>query len=487
MNFRIDPLNGARGQSTSKGHEMSAIVDIVGREILDSRGNPTVECDVLLESGTMGRAAVPSGASTGSREAIELRDGDKARYLGKGVLKAVEHVNTEISEAVLGLDASEQAFLDRTLIELDGTENKSRLGANATLAVSMAVARAAAEEAGLPLYRYFGGSGAMQMPVPMMNVVNGGAHANNNLDLQEFMIIPVGAPSFREAMRYGAEVFHALKKILDGRGMSTAVGDEGGFAPSVASHEAAIQMILEAIDKAGYSAGTQIAIGLDCAASEFYKDGQYRLDGEGLTLSAAEWIDTLAGWVDKYPIISIEDGMAEGDWDGWKHLNDRLGAKVQLVGDDLFVTNTEDPAGRHREERRQLDPDQDQPDRHADRDLRRDRDGQARRLDRGDQPPLGRDRGRDHRRHRGRHQRRPDQDRLALPLRPHRQVQPAAAHRGRPGRRRGLSGPRRVLQLALTSGRFASARTCGSSPSPSSRCWCWCMPSSGSARAACRG
>ena len=319
---------------------MSAIVDIVGREILDSRGNPTVECDVLLESGTMGRAAVPSGASTGSREAIELRDGDKSRYLGKGVLKAVEHVNTEISEAVLGLDASEQAFLDRTLIDLDGTENKRRLGANATLAVSMAVARAAAEESGLPLYRYFGGSGAMQLPVPMMNVINGGAHANNNLDLQEFMIIPVGAPSFREAVRYGAEVFHALKKIIGDKKMSTAVGDEGGFAPSVASHEAAIQLILEAIDKAGYTAGTQIALGLDCAASEFYKDGKYVLGSEGLSLSAPEWTDILATWCDKYPIISIEDGMGESDWDGWKHLNDRLGAKVQIVGDDLFVTNT---------------------------------------------------------------------------------------------------------------------------------------------------
>ena len=319
---------------------MSAIVDIVGREILDSRGNPTVECDVLLESGTMGRAAVPSGASTGSREAIELRDGDKSRYLGKGVLKAVEHVNTEISEAVLGLDASEQAFLDRTLIDLDGTDNKSRLGANATLAVSMAVARAAAEESGLPLYRYFGGSGGMSLPVPMMNVINGGAHANNNLDLQEFMIIPVGAPSFREAVRYGAEVFHALKKILHDRGISTAVGDEGGFAPSVANHEAAIQMILEAIDKAGYTAGSQIALGLDCAASEFFKEGKYHLAGEGLTLTAPEWTDILATWCDKYPIISIEDGMGESDWDGWKHLNDRLGSKVQIVGDDLFVTNT---------------------------------------------------------------------------------------------------------------------------------------------------
>ena len=320
---------------------MSAIVDIVGREILDSRGNPTVECDVLLESGVMGRAAVPSGASTGSREAIELRDGDKKRYLGKGVLKAVEHINTEISEAVLGLDASEQAFLDKTLIDLDGTDNKSRLGANAMLAVSMAVARAAAEEAGLPLYRYFGGMGACQLPVPMMNVINGGAHANNSLDLQEFMIIPLGAPTFREAVRAGAEVFHALKAILHDQHISTAVGDEGGFAPSVANHEAAIQLILQAIDQAGYVAGEQIALGLDCAASEFYKDGKYVLAGEGgLSLSAEQWTDMLATWVDKYPIISIEDGMAEGDWAGWKHLTERLGQKVQIVGDDLFVTNT---------------------------------------------------------------------------------------------------------------------------------------------------
>jgi len=319
---------------------MSAIVDIVGREVLDSRGNPTVECDVLLESGVMGRAAVPSGASTGSREAIELRDGDMGRYLGKGVLKAVDHINHNISEAVLGLDASEQAFLDKTLIELDGTDNKSNLGANAMLAVSMAVARAAAEEAGLPLYRYFGGMNSVQLPVPMMNVINGGAHANNSLDLQEFMIIPVGAPSFREAVRWGAEVFHALKKIIHDKGMSTAVGDEGGFAPNVVGHEAAILLILEAIDKAGYTAGEQIALGLDCAASEFYKDGKYHLEGEGLVLSAGEWTDMLATWCDKYPIISIEDGMHEGDWDGWKHLTDRLGQKVQLVGDDLFVTNT---------------------------------------------------------------------------------------------------------------------------------------------------
>jgi enolase len=319
---------------------MSAIVDIVGREILDSRGNPTVECDVLLESGTMGRAAVPSGASTGSREAIELRDGDAARYGGKGVLRAVEHINTEISEAVLGLDASEQGFLDRTLVDLDGSDNKGRLGANATLAVSMAVARAAAEESGLPLYRYFGGMGARDLPVPMMNVVNGGAHANNNLDLQELMIVPVGAPSFREALRYGAEVFHALRKIIDARGMSTAVGDEGGFAPNVDGTEAAIGLILEAIEKAGYVPGSQIALALDCAASEFHKDGMYALEGEGKTLETGAWIDTLDRWCQTYPIVSIEDGMGESDWGGWKQLADRLGQRVQLVGDDLFVTNT---------------------------------------------------------------------------------------------------------------------------------------------------
>ena len=319
---------------------MSAIVDIVGREIMDSRGNPTVECDVLLESGVMGRAAVPSGASTGSREAVELRDGDSKRYFGKGVMQACENINTEISEAIMGLDASEQAFLDHTLIDLDGTDNKARLGANAMLAVSMAVAKAAAEESGLPLYRYFGGSGAMQMPVPMMNVINGGAHADNNLDLQEFMIIPVGATSFRESIRYGAEVFHTLKKILNDKKLTTAVGDEGGFAPSVENHEAAIKLILQAIEQAGYEPGTQIALGLDCAASEFYKDGKYHLSGEGLSLSSSDFTNLLASWCDKYPIISIEDGMAENDWDGWATLTQALGKKLQLVGDDLFVTNT---------------------------------------------------------------------------------------------------------------------------------------------------
>jgi len=319
---------------------MSSIVDIVAREILDSRGNPTVEADVLLESGAMGRAAVPSGASTGSREAIELRDGDAKRYGGKGVLKAVEAVNTEISEAIVGLDASEQSFIDKTLIELDGTENKSRLGANATLAVSMAAAKAAAEESGLPLYRYFGGAGPMQMPVPLMNVINGGAHANNNLDIQEFMIVPVGMGSFREALRCGAEVFAALRKIIGSKGMSTAVGDEGGFAPNLPTHAAAIELILEAVDKVGYSAGQDVLIALDCAATDFYKDGKYVLESEKLSLSAQEFSDYLASLADKFPIVSIEDGMAEADWAGWKLLTERLGKKVQLVGDDVFVTST---------------------------------------------------------------------------------------------------------------------------------------------------
>ncbi|BDW10812.1 enolase [Polynucleobacter sp. SHI8] len=319
---------------------MSAIVDIIGREILDSRGNPTVECDVLLESGVMGRAAVPSGASTGSREAIELRDGEPGRYVGKGVRRAVDNINTEIAESIMGLDASEQAFLDRTLIDLDGTDNKARLGANATLAVSMAVARAAAEEAGLPLYRYFGGSGAMQLPVPMMNIVNGGAHANNSLDIQEFMIMPVSMTSFREALRCGAEVFHALKKIINDQNMPTQVGDEGGFAPNFKSNEECLNTILQAIEKAGYRPGEDVLLALDCAASEFYKDGKYHLAGEGLQLTSSEFTDYLGNLADKFPIVSIEDGMHEGDWDGWATLTQRLGNKIQLVGDDLFVTNT---------------------------------------------------------------------------------------------------------------------------------------------------
>ena len=319
---------------------MSAIVKVHAREVLDSRGNPTVEADIHLESGAQGRAAVPSGASTGSREAIELRDGDAQRYFGKGVLRAVENVNGEISDLLLGREASDQAAIDRAMIELDGTENKSRLGANALLAVSTACAKAAAEETGLPLYRYFGGSGQRRMPVPMMNVINGGAHANNSLDMQEFMVIPAGLPSFRDALRCGAEIFQTLKKMLDKEGLSTTVGDEGGFAPSLASNEAAIQWILRAIEAAGYTAGRDVLIGLDCAASEFHRDGKYHLEGEGAAFTSAQFTDLLATWCDKYPIVSIEDGMAEGDWDGWETLTRRLGGKVQVVGDDLFVTNT---------------------------------------------------------------------------------------------------------------------------------------------------
>ncbi len=319
---------------------MSSIVDVIAREILDSRGNPTIGAEGVRDWGAAGRAAVPSGASTGSKEAIELRDGDPKRYFGKGVQKAVENVNTEITEAILGLDAAEQSLIDKTLIDLDGTDNKSRLGANAILAVSCAVAKAAAEESGLPLYRYLGGAGEMQLPVPLMNVINGGAHANNRIDMQEFMLVPIGAPTFREAMRYGAEVFHTLKKLIDAKGMPTTVGDEGGFAPDLQSSEAALELLLQAIDKAGYTPGTDIALALDCAASEYYKDGRYVLDGENASYTSQQMVDVLATLCSRYPIVSIEDGMSEHDWDGWKLLTDRLGNDVQLVGDDLFVTNT---------------------------------------------------------------------------------------------------------------------------------------------------
>lgn len=318
---------------------MSAIVDIIAREIMDSRGNPTVEVDVLLESGVIGRAAVPSGASTGTKEAVELRDGDKSRYLGKGVLNAVENVNTEITEAIIGLDAEEQSFIDKTLIELDGTENKDRLGANAILGVSMACARAAAEESGLPLYRYLGGSAFMQLPTPMMNIINGGAHADNSVDIQEFMIVPAGLPTFREALRAGAEVFHALKKTLHAKGLATTVGDEGGFAPNLPSNESALQLIMESIEAAGYEPGKDIYLGLDCASTEFYKDGKYHLESEGASLTSQQFSDYLATLADKYPIITIEDGMSEFDWEGWDILTKRLGKTTQLVGDDLFVTN----------------------------------------------------------------------------------------------------------------------------------------------------
>lgn len=318
---------------------MSKIIDVTAREILDSRGNPTVEADVYLESGVMGRAAVPSGASTGEREAVELRDGDKNRYLGKGVLKAVAAVNGELREAVLGMEAADQRAIDNKLIDTDGTENKARLGANALLAISMATARAAAADAKKPLYKFFATDDKAVMPVPMMNIINGGSHADNSVDLQEFMIMPVGADSISEAVRYGAEVFHELKKVLNGRGLNTAVGDEGGFAPDLPSNEAAIEVILEAIKNAGYEAGKDIMLALDAASSEFYKDGQYVLASENRSLSSDEFADLLADWVSKYPIISIEDGMDENDWDGWKVLTDKVGDKVQLVGDDLFVTN----------------------------------------------------------------------------------------------------------------------------------------------------
>jgi len=319
---------------------MTKIVDIKAREILDSRGNPTLEAEVYLDSGMMGRAAVPSGASTGVREAIELRDGDKSRYLGRGVLNAVANINGEIRTALLGFDVSDQVALDRCMLALDGSDNKDRLGANALLAVSLANAQAAALNAGKPLFQQLGGDAAVTLPVPMMNIINGGAHADNSVDLQEFMIIPVGAPSFREALRYGTEVFHALKKVLSDKGLNTAVGDEGGFAPDLSSNEEAIEVILTAIKAAGYEPGKDIALGLDVASSEFFKDGVYDLASEGRKFTAAEFVDYLAVWVDKYPIITIEDGMDEGDWDGWKLLTDKLGDKVQLVGDDLFVTNT---------------------------------------------------------------------------------------------------------------------------------------------------
>jgi len=323
---------------------MSRISEVRGREILDSRGNPTVEVDVVLDSGALGRAAVPSGASTGTREAVELRDGDRQRYGGKGVLQAVEHVNTVLKAAVVGSDPRDQAAIDARMIELDGTENKGRLGANAILGVSLAAARAAAADARLPLYRHLaqlsGGRHGPVMPVPQMNIVNGGAHANNSLDVQEFMILPVGAPSFREALRYGAEVFHTLKKLLADRGLSTSVGDEGGFAPSLESNEAALALILEAIEKAGYRAGRDIYLGLDVASSEFFRDGRYELESEKRSFTAPEFARYLAALAGKYPIVTIEDGMSEADWDGWAELTRVLGRKLQLVGDDVFVTNT---------------------------------------------------------------------------------------------------------------------------------------------------
>ncbi len=427
---------------------MSQIESVHARQILDSRGNPTVEVEVQLRSGAHGRAAVPSGASTGEFEATELRDGGSA-YGGKGVTQAVGNVNGEIAEAVAGHDAADQQGLDDKLIALDGTDNKSRLGANAILGVSLAAARASAAEENLPLWRYLGGESAHILPVPMMNVLNGGAHADNSVDFQEFMVVPVGATSFAQALQMGAETFHALKSTLKKRGLNTAVGDEGGFAPDLESNEAALQALIEGIEAAGYKPGEDLAIALDPAVSEIFDNGAYNLEHENRSLSASElasyWTDLAA----KYPIVSIEDGMDEEDWDGWKALTDSIGDKVQLVGDDLFVTNVHPPAARDRRRHRQLDPDQGQPDRDAVRDARGDRPRALGRLHRGDVAPLGRDRGHDDRRPRRRHRLRPDQDRRALAQRPRGQVQPAAAHRGGPRRRRHLPGALRVPQLTL--------------------------------------
>jgi enolase len=320
---------------------MTRITDIFAREIMDSRGNPTVEVDVILEDGTLGRAAVPSGASTGMYEAVELRDDDKSRYMGKGVLKAVDNVNEIIAPEIVGFDALDQIGIDQAMLELDGTPNKGKLGANAILGVSMAVAKAAAGALGLSLYQYLGGFNAKQLPVPMMNILNGGKHADNNVDIQEFMVMPVGAVNFAEALRMGAEIYHSLKKVLKDRGMNTAIGDEGGFAPNLSSNEEALQVIMAAIEKAGYKPGEQVKLALDVASSEIYKDGKYHLEGEGKVMTAAEIVDYYAGLVDKYPIVSIEDGMAEDDWEGWSLITKKLGGKIQLVGDDLFVTNTE--------------------------------------------------------------------------------------------------------------------------------------------------
>ena len=320
---------------------MSEITKIIAREILDSRGNPTIQAEVITATGARGSAMVPSGASTGVREALELRDGDASRYLGKGVRKAIENIHNEIQPAIKGMDVTDQSGIDRAMIELDGTGNKASLGANAVLGVSMATAHAAANEAGLPLYAYLGGDGPFMMPVPMMNILNGGAHADNSVDLQEFMILPVGADSIAEAVRYGAEIFHSLKSVLSSKGLNTTVGDEGGFAPNLSSNEEAVEVILDAISKAGFSAGDDILLGLDVASSEFYENGKYHLASENRTMTADEFLDYLLPWFDKYPIITMEDGMAEDDWDGWKNLTDNLGDRVQLVGDDLFVTNTE--------------------------------------------------------------------------------------------------------------------------------------------------
>ncbi len=420
---------------------MTAIIDIIGREILDSRGNPTVEVDVCWRTARRAAPRCRRAPQPAPMRRSSCATATRRRYGGKGVQKAVDAVNGEIFDALGGMDAEAQAKIDETMIELDGTPNKARLGANAILGVSLAVAKAAANASDLPLYRYVGGTAARLLPVPMMNIINGGAHADNPIDFQEFMIMPVGAPSFAEALRAGSEIFHTLSAELKKAGHNTNVGDEGGFAPNLKSAEAALDFVMQAIEKAGYKAGGDVMLALDCAATEFFKDGAYAYEGEGKKRSGQEQAEYLAELVGAYPIVSIEDGMSEDDWDGWKILTDLIGDKCQLVGDDLFVTNVERLAVGHQGRRRQLDPGQGQPDRHADRDAGGRRDGAQGGLHRGDVAPLRRDRGFDHRRPRGRHQLRADQDRLAGALRPHRQIQPAAAHRGGTGgRRRNMPG-----------------------------------------------
>ncbi len=443
---------------------MTAIVDIIGREILDSRGNPTVEVDVILEDGSLGRAAVPSGASTGAHEAVELRDGDKSRYLGKGVLKAVDAVNGEIYDALGGMDAEQQVQIDEIMIGLDGTANKSRLGANAILGVSLAVARAAAESYGMPLYRYVGGTSARTLPVPMMNIINGGVHADNPIDFQEFMIMPVGASSFAEGLRCGAEIFHTLKSELKKAGHNTNVGDEGGFAPNLKSADEALEFVMAAINKAGYSAGKDVMLALDCAATEFFKDGAYVYGGENKTRSGSEQAKYLADLASRYPIVSIEDGMSEDDMDGWKELTDLIGKKCQPGRRRPVRHQRHAPRRRHQERPRQFDPDQGQPDRHPDRDAVGHRDGLQGRLHRGDVASLRRDRGFHNRRPRRCQQLRTDQDRLAVALRPHRQVQPAAAHRAgtrHPGQ---VCRPRRAEGAGVTEASFRGRRISASEP-----------------------
>ena len=409
---------------------MPLILDLTAREVLDSRGNPTVEVDCTLDDGAFGRAIVPSGASTGEREAVELRDGDKKRYAGKGVLKAVRHVNDEINEALIGMPALEQREVDLTLIALDGTPNKLKLGANAILGASMAVARAASESVGLPLYRYLGGTGAYLLPLPQMNILNGGVHADNSLDFQEFMILPAKAPDFREALRMGAEVFHTLKSVLKKKGLNTNVGDEGGFAPNLKSTEEALSLIVQAIEQAGYKPGTDVYLGMDCAASEMWRSGKYERykSAPGTKLTREEMVREFEKIVRNYPICSIEDGMAENDWEGWKMLTEALGDKIQLVGDDIFVTNTKIIARGIRGRNCEFRAHQAKPDRNDYRDVRCHCARPARGIHLRYQPPLRRNRGHDHRRCRRGRQCRTDQNRLRQPHRPHRQIQSAHAH-----------------------------------------------------------